>query len=86
MTRYYCDCCNAQITKANECAGGKLHCPDSRLGIEVEKNGVVLKVEIMTSLDGVANAGHFCRFCVLDALKMLDTRNQPAKPKPVKMK
>lgn len=85
MVKYYCDFCGSLITEKNRCAGGAIHCPNSRLGIEVERNGVVLKVEIMTSLDEQWNKGHVCRFCVLDALNVLDTRNEKPKPKPVKI-
>lgn len=85
MVKYYCDCCSSLITSENACVGGGLHCPDSRLGITVERGGVELRVEIMTHLDGCANAGCFCRFCVLDALYALDTRKQKPKPKAVRI-
>jgi hypothetical protein len=85
VVQHYCDFCGDKITKHNACCGGAMHCRDSRLGIEVERDGVVLKVEIMTSLDGVSNKGDVCRFCVLDALNKLDTRNEPKKPRPIKV-
>jgi hypothetical protein len=74
--RYYCDGCGAEVTEKNECAGGPIYVK-SRFGGEiVAKSGVKLKVEIITSLDGVANAGCFCRHCVVQAI------NDLAKPAP----
>lgn len=72
LVKYFCDGCGIEITKNNACCGGGLHCPDSRLGGDVTtKNGVTLSIEIMTSLDGVANKGSFCKKCVVDAINEL---------------
>jgi hypothetical protein len=73
MIRHYCDGCGKEITEDNAAVGGPIHCSD-RLGTEITKRGVKLRVEIITSMDGTANAGHFCRHCVLDALYKLDDR------------
>lgn len=74
MIRYYCDGCRKEITEANAAVGGPIHSAD-RLGTEiVTKESVHLKVEVITSMNGTANAGQFCKHCVLDALYRLDDR------------
>lgn len=75
MTKYYCDSCKKEITKKNACQGGPISC-DDRLGIELV-NG--LKIEIMTGHEGTWNAGHFCKYCVIDAVYQLDDRNKKNK-------
>ena len=73
MIRYYCDFCNDEITDKNKASGGPIHCSD-RLGASMHCNDKVLKVEIITSVDGIANSGLACRHCILDALNQLDIR------------
>lgn len=80
MIKEYCDSCETEITDKNRADGGRIHCPESRLGCEVpskKRGGPVLRVEIITSSNGTANNGHFCKYCILDALKALDDRNKP---------
>jgi hypothetical protein len=77
MTKHYCDRCEKLITKANTCIGGVT--VGSRLGGTVEGNGHRLTVEVITSHDDVANAGEFCKHCVLDALYELDDRPKAVK-------
>jgi hypothetical protein len=87
MIRHYCDYCGDEITTANDCTGGAVNCPDSRLGCEIENNGVLLRVEIMVAFNGKWNSGHACKYCVLDALNQLDDRDRivGSKPSPIKV-
>lgn len=72
--KYFCDFCESEITDDNRAEGGPIH-SSSRLGASMRaRNGRVIKVEIITSMDGVTNDGIACRFCILDALGKLDTR------------
>ena len=71
MIRHYCDSCGREVTKENECAGGPLYCKDRFGGEVVTKSGAKLKVEILTSLNGTANDGCFCRDCVVAAINEL---------------
>lgn len=73
MTKHFCDFCGDEITDTNKASGGPIHSSD-RLGASMRRNGHVIKVEIMTSMDGVANQGIACRYCIIDALNQLDTR------------
>jgi len=77
VIRYFCDGCETEITSSNAAVGGAINNPESRLGIEIQSNGHRLKIEIMTSTDGVANAGLWCKYCILNALNKLDDRPQP---------
>ena len=79
MTKYFCDKCGTELGSGNSCVGG--HMANDRLGTTVDffwKHGLgvtrKLKVEILTSLDGTSNAGDFCKYCVIDAIKQLDDR------------
>lgn len=81
MTKYFCDKCGEEITVKNACTGGSF--ATSRMGTVIEFRPFDLdpyapakrfKIEVMTSLDGQANDGCFCKYCVLDALFRLDDR------------
>lgn len=89
MMKHYCDCCGNEITAENGCSGGRVHSATTRLGCEVEskRTGAILRVEIITAMDGKWNDGDFCRLCVLDALYQLDPRRKqkPPKRKPIKI-
>jgi hypothetical protein len=74
VTKYFCDFCGAEITDRNRADGGQIHC-SSRLGTTMStRTGHFLRVEVITSMDGVSNGGLACRFCIIDALISLDTR------------
>lgn len=83
MVRHFCDNCSVGITEANACVGG--HTNPKRLGttLAVLINGDThqFRAELLTSLDGVADAGDFCKYCVLDAFLRLDDRAMPAVPR-----
>ena len=81
MTKYFCDKCETEITKRNECIGGST--VEYRLGTEIEfrtkdlspvSNSHRLKVEILHSFNGGANDGIFCKYCIIDAINKLDDR------------
>jgi len=68
MIKRYCDCCGEEITNSN-CI------PSSRLRATVKgQANTKLTIEILTALDGCSNKGDFCRYCVIDAVKLLDDR------------
>lgn len=68
MTKYFCDVCGDEVTDANKPEGG------GRVGATLECETGKLHVEILTTWRGTANAGCFCKYCVLDALSKLDDR------------
>ena len=70
MIRYFCDCCGEEIAERYTKDRNPLH----RLTATLKKGNSKLAVEVIETLDGVSNAGQFCRYCVLDALASLDDR------------
>jgi len=71
MVKLFCDICGEEITD------GK------RIKTEVKarpggSNNAVLNIEIMTGLNGTHNAGHFCKYCIIDAVSGLDDRPRAA--------
>jgi len=52
--------------------------PLHRLTAKLKRGNSELQVEVIETKDGTSNAGHFCRYCVLDALRSLDDRPRPA--------
>lgn len=70
MIRHYCDICEALITEANK-TGVEMH---YRLGVKLHHNGHQIDFEILHVLDGISNAGDFCKYCILDAFYRLDDR------------
>lgn len=68
MVKYYCDYCGAEITGANTRDGGRLKTTINN------GRGCSLGVEVIESCNGASNHGHFCRYCVLDAIAKLDDR------------
>lgn len=73
MIKRFCDICGNEITRGNSIVS---ETPGGRLGAKIKKNGAELKVEMLTSVDGTANKGDVCKYCVLDALYKLDDRPQ----------
>jgi len=81
MIKRFCDICETEITKANSL---NLDNGGFRMQAEIEGKYSVygkskLKVEVITSLDGTANEGDFCKYCILDALYKLDDRPRAMK-------
>lgn len=70
MVRYFCDQCSLEIKESETRERNPLH----RLTVTIGKGDRTLTVEVVESKDGVANAGHFCRYCVIDAINKLDDR------------
>ena len=69
MVRYFCDCCGDEIKRDT-----KNRNPLGRLTAELKRGSSVLRVEVIESKNGTSNDGEFCRYCVLDALQLLDDR------------
>ena len=74
MIRYFCDCCGEEIAANDTKDRNPLH----RLTAKLKRGNSELQVEVIETKDGVSNAGHFCRYCVLDALAKLDDRPRAA--------
>lgn len=75
--RYFCDCCGNEITDANriESDKGRLF---GILRSKVKGQTEPLQVEVTTALGSTWNAGHFCKYCVIDAVNSKDDRPMPA--------
>jgi len=89
MIRHYCDVCKVEITEKNRPSQG------SRL-TNVNKDGYLVRhselaFEIITGIKRLGsmhvgkdsttwNGGDFCKHCILDAVRGLDDRPQPAIP------
>lgn len=74
MIRYFCDCCGEELKGRD----GDGRIPAGRLKATLTKGLSELTVEVIETKDNVSNAGHFCRYCVLDALAKLDDRPRAA--------
>lgn len=71
MIKRYCDCCGKEITERNIIDGDK-----NRITAQVKgKNSSQLMVEIVTAKDGAWNEGDFCKYCVIEAIKMAADRS-----------
>ena len=62
--KYFCDKCKKEITAKNSVPGG---------GLKTQNLGA-LSIEIITSLGSCANAGHWCKYCIIDEVNTLDDR------------
>ena len=68
----FCDCCGDEIVQSkNDIPTGKYRL---KTRVKAKIGGGFLDVEIITGTDGVANAGHYCRYCVIDAVIKMDDR------------
>jgi hypothetical protein len=67
MIKRFCDVCKAEITSKNCCKSGKVvgSVSDRITG----SHGSVM-FEIITGCRGSWNTGDFCRFCVLEAIRL----------------
>lgn len=70
MVKYFCDYCENEIDDDNRIDG-------DRLKTQITADSYTLSIEIITGLNGVANAGHFCKYCVIQAVNKLDDRPKP---------
>jgi hypothetical protein len=72
----YCDMCGEEITSRNEAVGSSFS--GSRLGGKTQDPTKQrwMCFEVSTGLDNVWNAGNFCKYCIIDAIKRLDNRPQ----------
>lgn len=67
MIKRFCDRCEKEIKGDNAIDG-------RRLQTELTNKLCKLKIEVLTSKDGVDNDGHFCKYCVIEAVMALDDR------------
>lgn len=76
MNRVFCDICKNEITDENKVNfyGDSFRMSATLKGKYSVTGKDELKVEVKTALNGVSNAGDFCKYCVLDALYKLDDR------------
>lgn len=71
MIRIFCDVCGDEVTDGNiprEGENGK------RVACEVRGKTGILKVEVMTGINGTWNGGDVCKYCVIDAVNQADDR------------
>ena len=54
VAKYYCDVCEAELTK--------------REGYRLMKKKDFLVVEVIVGMNGTWNAGHCCHKCIIDAV------------------
>lgn len=81
MIRTFCDCCGNEITDGNStaCGNKSLGRLTAQVMPKIGGKGEVMAVEVITAHEGTWNKGHFCKYCVIDAINTLDDRPQPAK-------
>lgn len=75
MIRYFCDCCGEEIADTNRIESDK----GRLLGVlrsKLRPPGEPLQVEVTTALGSSWNGGHFCKYCVIDAVNTKDDRPQ----------
>lgn len=70
MIKYFCDCCGDEIAERDT----KERNPLARLTAKLKRGNAELHVEVIETKNGTSNAGQFCRYCVIDALRELDDR------------
>lgn len=80
MIRYFCDCCGEEIADANRIEGSDKGRLLAILRPRVKTQTEPLQVEVTTALGSTWNAGHFCRYCVIDAVNTKDDRPRAAPP------
>jgi len=68
MIKIFCDRCNTELSNKDLPTGGTT---GHRLSAALSGNGYIMEVEVITSLDGVWNKGHFCKPCILEALSLI---------------
>jgi hypothetical protein len=71
--KYFCDACGNEMNHESTPHNGMNGC---RLAVKVKSANrtTELGVEVITTKDGISNAGDFCKYCILDALAKLDDR------------
>lgn len=77
MLKRFCDICEREIPPKDSGDGNAF----GRTTATLRANNCQLTVEVITSKNGVANSGDFCKYCILDALYKLDDRPEQVKDK-----
>ena len=80
MIRTFCDCCGDEITDKNTtaCSGNELGRLTAQVMPKMGGSGEVMAVQVITAHEGTWNKGHFCKYCVIDAINKLDDRPRAA--------
>ena len=71
MKKTFCDMCGSEMHESSTPHFGM---NGRRLQATVKNKGCSLTVEVIQSKDGCANAGDFCKYCVISAIASLDDR------------
>lgn len=73
MIKHFCDMCEAEITPKNAPKGAVGD--EAVMGAVLKRRGLMLGVDVVLKppAEG-AEAGEFCKYCILDALYKLDDR------------
>lgn len=66
--KFFCDFCGQEITDLNRIKGSRLS------GSVVALQGFKLGFEVIHAKDSVSNAGDWCKYCIIYAIKSLDDR------------
>lgn len=75
MIKTFCDACDQEIKGANDFGGGRLRSVESSTYV-----GLLFEVTTGRAPGSGAwswNAGHWCKYCILDAIAKLDDRPKP---------
>lgn len=79
MIRTFCDCCGDEITDRNSVAARGNALGRLTANVKPKKHGgETMGVEVITAGEGTWNKGHFCKYCVIDAINTLDDRPRAA--------
>lgn len=77
MIRYFCDCCGEEIADSNRIEGSDKGRLMGMLRCKLKPPGEPLQVEVTTALGSSWNGGHFCKYCVIEAVASKDDRPAP---------
>lgn len=73
MIKTFCDCCGREVTESTKPVGGTI----GRLGSRINPGKAnELFVEVITGTCQTSNLGHYCKYCIIDALSQADDRPQ----------
>lgn len=78
--KYFCDCCEQEITAENKVNKGLESSSDTRLsGLYTRRNNMPsLMFEVITGKTNTWNDGNWCKYCIIAAVNSLDNRSRAA--------
>jgi len=71
MIKTFCDICGVEITNENF-----YHSDHTFANYKDSNNGNQLSVKIITGNGKYFNQGHFCKYCIIDAVMSADDRTK----------